>query len=98
MARFVRLGIVAQVDAFAHAAAPNAATARFCHSASARNGTNGATIFVVVSRHSYSVQYASSLSASCLSSLQNRSRLRRTYQFDRASTKAVIAAQAPKLS
>ena len=62
---------------------------RFWYISSARNGVIGASSFASVTRHSYSVAYAASLSLS-LSDFQKRRRLRRTYQFERSSTNASI--------
>ena len=63
---------------------------RFSQIASATCGTNGASRRVKVASTSYSVADAAALSVSS-SPFQNRRRLRRTYQFDRSSTKASMA-------
>lgn len=61
---------------------------RFCHMSSLAKGRNGASSLASVTRHSKSVQCASSLSLP-RPGAQKRSRLRRTYQLESASTKLV---------
>ncbi len=55
------------------------------------NGVNGASSVATVTRHSYSVGNAAIESCLALArGSQNRRRQRRTYQFDRSSTKRWI--------
>src|SRR6266516_7209289 len=74
-------------------ALPSTERTRFWYIASAKNGVNGASSFVSVTRHVYSVRYAASLSASApdpsaalRTGFQKRRLLLRTYQFERSST------------
>lgn len=64
-------------------------TTRFWYIPSAMYGVKGAVSFASVTRHAWRVAYALFLSSS-RPAFQKRARLRRRYQFERASTKSTM--------